>query len=175
MRNTLANLWYPLGGLQISEKQYLFRFYNKVDIDKVVKCVPWAFNNHLLVFHRLENNEDPMPVPLIYSWFWVQVHDLPPGFFRKQWQNRLVTLSEHLRICLGHGGSFCPIRLNRDFKETEIGWDISLRAPTRRASTTTSLWLWEDNEAGISRGILGMRSGEQTQKDKISSYKRETD
>ncbi|MBA0845366.1 hypothetical protein Goarm_022139 [Gossypium armourianum] len=49
----LIYVWWDISDL--GEKQYLFRFYNKV-----VNGVPWAFNNHLLVFHRLENNEDPM-------------------------------------------------------------------------------------------------------------------
>ncbi|MBA0632157.1 hypothetical protein Godav_000952, partial [Gossypium davidsonii] len=62
MKNTLANLWHPLGGVQISnlgEKWYLFRVFNIVDKDRVVKGAPWALNNHLLVFHRLDNSEDP--------------------------------------------------------------------------------------------------------------------
>ncbi|MBA0605569.1 hypothetical protein Godav_018132 [Gossypium davidsonii] len=41
----------------------------------------WTFNNHLLVFHRLKEEEDPMEVPLVFSAFWIQVHDLIPGFF----------------------------------------------------------------------------------------------
>ncbi|MBA0573563.1 hypothetical protein Golob_000832 [Gossypium lobatum] len=71
MKNTLANLWHPLGGVQIldlGEKRYLFRFFNIVDKNMVVKGAPWAFNNHLLVFHQLDNSEDPKQVPLIYSW-----------------------------------------------------------------------------------------------------------
>ncbi|MBA0727816.1 hypothetical protein Golax_000770 [Gossypium laxum] len=62
MKNTLANLWHPLGGVQIldlGEKRYLFRFFNIVDKNRVVKGTPWAFNNHLLVFNRLDNSEDP--------------------------------------------------------------------------------------------------------------------
>ncbi|MBA0771722.1 hypothetical protein Gotri_007203 [Gossypium trilobum] len=53
----------------LGEMGYLFRFYNRVDIDRVVKGASWTFNNHLLVFHQLENNEDPMQIPLIFSWF----------------------------------------------------------------------------------------------------------
>ncbi|MBA0737009.1 hypothetical protein Gogos_010492 [Gossypium gossypioides] len=33
---------------------FLFRFFHQLDIDRVVKGAPWAFNNHLLVFHRLD-------------------------------------------------------------------------------------------------------------------------
>ncbi|MBA0709506.1 hypothetical protein Golax_024537, partial [Gossypium laxum] len=31
-----------------------------LDIDRVVKGAPWTFNNHLLVFHRLQDNENTM-------------------------------------------------------------------------------------------------------------------
>ncbi|KAH1114870.1 hypothetical protein J1N35_008248 [Gossypium stocksii] len=48
----MANLWHPLGGIQISdlgEKRYLFRFFHKVDVEHVMSGTPWTFNNHLLV------------------------------------------------------------------------------------------------------------------------------
>ncbi|MBA0826275.1 hypothetical protein Goarm_011142 [Gossypium armourianum] len=84
MNNTLANLWHPLGGIQITdlrEKWFLFWFFNCVDFDRVVRGAHWTFNNHLLVFHCLRPSKDPLLVPLIYSYFWVQIHDLPPGLF----------------------------------------------------------------------------------------------
>ncbi|MBA0671706.1 hypothetical protein Goklo_029705 [Gossypium klotzschianum] len=37
--NTMADLWHPLGGIcitEIGEKRYLFQFFHKVDIDRVV-------------------------------------------------------------------------------------------------------------------------------------------
>ncbi|MBA0737738.1 hypothetical protein Gogos_011186 [Gossypium gossypioides] len=58
MRSTMTNLWHL-----------------------VVNWAPWAFNNHLLMIHRLEDGDDSMNVPLIYAIFWVQGHDIPPGFF----------------------------------------------------------------------------------------------
>ncbi|MBA0729546.1 hypothetical protein Golax_022726, partial [Gossypium laxum] len=67
MKNTLANVWHLIGGVVISdlgEKRFLFKFFHDVDIDKVIKGAPWTFNNHLLVFHRLLEDEDPMEVPL---------------------------------------------------------------------------------------------------------------
>ncbi|MBA0796005.1 hypothetical protein Gohar_006816 [Gossypium harknessii] len=84
MNNTLANLWHPLGGIQITdlrEKWFLFCFFNCVDFDRVVRGAHWTFNNHLLVFHCLRPSKDPLLVPLTCSYFWVQIHDLPPGLF----------------------------------------------------------------------------------------------
>lgn len=57
MHNTLANVWYPLGCFQITdlgEKRILFRFYNRVDFERVIRGALWTFNNHLLVFHCLK-------------------------------------------------------------------------------------------------------------------------
>ncbi|MBA0722630.1 hypothetical protein Golax_003289 [Gossypium laxum] len=82
MTNTLANLWHPIGEMVITilwEKRFMFKFYHEVDIYRVINDAPWTFNNHMLVFRRPLVNEDPMEVPLIYSFFWIQIHDLPSG------------------------------------------------------------------------------------------------
>ncbi|KAK5842266.1 hypothetical protein PVK06_004602 [Gossypium arboreum] len=74
-------------GISISdlgEKCFLFRSYVEVDVARVIQGSPWTFNNHLLVFHQLEKGEDPLQVLLYYVDFWVQVHDLPLGFYNKQ-------------------------------------------------------------------------------------------
>ncbi|PPS04462.1 hypothetical protein GOBAR_AA16201 [Gossypium barbadense] len=82
MKNMLANVWHLIGGLLIlnlREMRFLFKFFYEVDIDRVIKEAPWTFNNHLMVFHRLLEDEDSMEVPLTYSFLWVQIHDLLPG------------------------------------------------------------------------------------------------
>lgn len=86
MKNTMANLWHPLKGVQISDlggKQYLFRFFHELDLERLIIGTPWTFTNQLLVCHRLKEEDDPMEVPLVFSTFSVQVHDLPPKFFSK--------------------------------------------------------------------------------------------
>lgn len=86
MRNTLANRWHPLGGIEIldlGENRYLFCFIHQVDIERVIKVVHWSLNNHLLVFHRMQDMEDPILVPLFCTHFWVQMHDLPRGFISR--------------------------------------------------------------------------------------------
>ncbi|KAH1074290.1 hypothetical protein J1N35_026618 [Gossypium stocksii] len=46
-------------------------------------------------------------------------------------------------ICrkLGHGESFCPLRLRLDSTKIIFGWDISLRVVVRRRNTVSSRWL----------------------------------
>ncbi|MBA0555996.1 hypothetical protein Golob_026139, partial [Gossypium lobatum] len=39
IRNMLANLWHPLGGISITDigkKRVLFRFYNMIDLKRVI-------------------------------------------------------------------------------------------------------------------------------------------
>ncbi|MBA0805025.1 hypothetical protein Gohar_004570, partial [Gossypium harknessii] len=63
MRSTMANFLHPVKGIQIldlGEKRFLFRFYYKMDLERVLKGSPWAFNNHLLMLHHLRDGEDPL-------------------------------------------------------------------------------------------------------------------
>ncbi|MBA0585689.1 hypothetical protein Gorai_016456, partial [Gossypium raimondii] len=56
-------IFHSLEGVMISnlgKKCYLFKFYHERDIDRVVNSALWTFNNHLLIFHRLEDNKDPL-------------------------------------------------------------------------------------------------------------------
>ncbi|MBA0553678.1 hypothetical protein Golob_012838 [Gossypium lobatum] len=67
MRNTMANLRRLLGGitiLDLGEKRYLFKFYNPLDLDRVINGTPWTFNNHLLVFNLLKEDNDLLQVAL---------------------------------------------------------------------------------------------------------------
>lgn len=44
---------------------------------------PWTHNSNPLVLHELKKGEQPREVPLVYADFWIQVYDLPFGFFVK--------------------------------------------------------------------------------------------
>ncbi|KAH1073174.1 hypothetical protein J1N35_025502 [Gossypium stocksii] len=61
-----------------------------MDLERVQNGVPWTFNNHLLIFQWMDKGKDPPKVLLIYTWFWVQVHDVPPSFYFEgiAWQLR---------------------------------------------------------------------------------------
>ncbi|MFQ6619409.1 hypothetical protein Gotur_000470 [Gossypium turneri] len=205
MRTVMADLWHPLGGVSIAdvgEKRFVFQFYCEMDFDRVVKGAPWTFNNHLLVFHHLKQGEDPLEVDLLYTEFWVQIYNLPPGFFtesiakqfgdfigvfveydtkaiaaglrsymlirvkvdiRQSLKRRkklimakkefFVTfkyerLSTFCFLCgkLGHSENCCPIRMVTGRKELSLEWDISLKAPPRRAVKGGSVWLREPTE-----------------------------
>ncbi|KAH1047686.1 hypothetical protein J1N35_038470 [Gossypium stocksii] len=208
LKNTLVDLWHLLRGVSITElanKRILFRFYSEVDLKRVLDGLPWFFNRHLIVFHKLEGGEDPDSVPLWHTVFWVQVHNLPVGvtsegtarqlgdfvgkfmeydtsivtrggsnFIRirvmldvrlplkrkkriSMGQNKLIyALFQYERLplfCfiygrLGHGESYCDVRLTLRDQQVAFGWDLSLRAMPRRRGQVASKWLREESRMG---------------------------
>ncbi|XP_031108655.1 uncharacterized protein LOC116013142 [Ipomoea triloba] len=79
----MAGVWRPTFGLtmrQLQPHRFLIRFYNELDIDRVLAGGPWTFGQCLLVMQRLEPGVDPELVVLQQAEFWVQIHSLPVGF-----------------------------------------------------------------------------------------------
>ncbi|MBA0734620.1 hypothetical protein Gogos_018520 [Gossypium gossypioides] len=82
LRNTMADLWHPIGGIcitDIGEKRYLFQFFHEVDINRVLAGMPWFFNNHLLILKRVLYGDNPTVLELNSTEFWIQVYELPQG------------------------------------------------------------------------------------------------
>ncbi|PPD85808.1 hypothetical protein GOBAR_DD17245 [Gossypium barbadense] len=82
LRNTLADLWHPIGGIcitEIGEKRYLFHFFHEINIERVITGTPWFFNTHALILQKVPAEGNPTVMELNHSEFWIQVHDLPPG------------------------------------------------------------------------------------------------
>lgn len=82
MRNVIASLWRPKEGIEIHDLggwRYSFIFYHIMDLRKVVEGGPWSFEQANLVFHQLEESEDPRMVASQEMEIWVQVYDVPRG------------------------------------------------------------------------------------------------
>ncbi|KAK5811703.1 hypothetical protein PVK06_027064 [Gossypium arboreum] len=58
---------------------------------------------------------------------------------------------------LGHSGSFCQIRMSREEKAVELGWDLSFRAQSRRGTAMSSVWLLENSDKRDFGSINGQR------------------
>lgn len=71
------------------EVVFFSRFFYKMDLERVIKGSLWTFNSHLLMLHRLMRGEDQMKVPLIYMSYWVQIHEVPIGFFNESLARQL--------------------------------------------------------------------------------------
>ncbi|MBA0701695.1 hypothetical protein Goari_020339, partial [Gossypium aridum] len=183
MKSTMANLWHPVRGVQIrdlGEKRYLFKFFHIIDMERVINGAPWTFNNHMLIFHKLQGGEDPLKVPLVSSPFWVQVHGVPIWFYSEnlamQLGNFIGIFQDYDGSSLGkenmnfmrirvqvdiqrplrrknHNDSFCEAKMEVGAEVNELGWDLSLRAPSRRAQAMSSVWLREEggSEGGMNK------------------------
>lgn len=58
---------------------------------------------------------------------------------------------------LGHSSSFCQIRMSREEKAVELGWDLSFRAQSRRGTAMSSVWLLENSDERDFGSINGQR------------------
>lgn len=82
MQSVLASLWRPKEGVEIHDLggyRYSFVFFHILDLQKVIEGGPWTFEQSLLVYHKLQTNEDPYLVLLNSMDIWLQVYDIPKG------------------------------------------------------------------------------------------------
>ncbi|MBA0799939.1 hypothetical protein Gohar_010417 [Gossypium harknessii] len=145
------------------EMRYLFKFFYKMDIERVINEALWTFNNHLLIMHRLEENKDLMQMSLIFSSFWVQVHDLPPRFFSenvmKQLGNFIGRFLEYDMKQLSRGmKNYLRVRVQLDVRcplkrrkkimisPRKCTYDLSLKAQPMRVAAMNSVWLREEGD-----------------------------
>lgn len=83
MQNVLASVWRPKEGVEIHDirgLRYSFVFYHPMDLQKVLEGGPRSFEQSMLVYSKVQENEDPKTVQLNDSEIWVQVYDVPKGF-----------------------------------------------------------------------------------------------
>lgn len=100
---------------------YLDFFFCHMDLKRVCDGMPWTFNRHLIIFHKMGQGEDPLQFPLIYSAFWVQIHNLPLGFISegiaRQFGNFIGTFLEYYASLIARGVSrFMRIRVRIDVR-----------------------------------------------------------
>lgn len=61
--------------------------------------------------------------------------------------------------CSRHNDSYCDTKMMIGTDFIEMGWDLSLRALSRRTLSMNSIWLREDEDGDKERGWLENRSG----------------
>lgn len=75
-----------LEGMEIHDLRgfrYSSMFYHKLDLEKVIDRGPWSFEQAILVFHHMKENEEPHLVALKEAEMLVQVYDIPRGLLSK--------------------------------------------------------------------------------------------
>ncbi|KAK5824612.1 hypothetical protein PVK06_019393 [Gossypium arboreum] len=124
LRNTMADLWHPIGGICISDlgkKRYLFQFFHDVDVQRVLSNTPWFFNNHLIILQKVQKGGDRSAILLNFIEFWVQIHDLPPGLITK---TIAMQFREFLGKFLEYDTSILTLGLEK-FMRTRVRLDVS--------------------------------------------------
>lgn len=87
MQHSLASLWKPGKGVYIRSLEpnlFLFQFYHEVDISRVIEGSPWTYDRMQLVFERLNEGDNPRMLQINKLDFWVQLHDIQPGFMTER-------------------------------------------------------------------------------------------
>ncbi|KAA3482762.1 reverse transcriptase [Gossypium australe] len=97
-----------------------------MDLERVLKGCPWTFNNHLLVLHTIQWGEDPLRIPLIKAPFWIQIHDIPIGFFS---ENLAIQLGNFIGEFMEYNGSNLS-KENRNYMRIRVKIDV--RRPLKR-------------------------------------------
>lgn len=87
MQDSLASLWKPSRGVYIRKFEpnlFLFQFYHEVDITRVIEGSPWTYDRMQLVFELLNEGDNPRLIQINKLDFWVQLHDIQPGFMTER-------------------------------------------------------------------------------------------
>lgn len=96
MQNVIASLSCPREGMEIhhiGNQRYSFVFFHVLDRQKVLEGGSWTFEQSLLGYHCLKDNEDPQVVQLNNMDIWVQIYDLPEGLVS---ENVLQTIGDYV-------------------------------------------------------------------------------
>lgn len=83
MQNVMTSLWRPKEGMEVHDLgsfRYSFVFYHMMDLHKVLEGGPWTFEQSMMIYHRLLDNEDQHMVQLQEADMWVQIYDILKGF-----------------------------------------------------------------------------------------------
>ncbi|MBA0633563.1 hypothetical protein Godav_025200 [Gossypium davidsonii] len=141
LRNTMVDLWNPIGGICIT------------DLGK-----NGIFSNSFMRLTLL--GENPVALELNLKEFWRQVHKLPPGLMTEsmakqfgdfcgkflEYDTSIPSLGHkkymHIRVFLDVSA---PLKL--ELSKIVFGWDLSLRAVVRHRNTTMSRWLREADDS----------------------------
>lgn len=124
MRDTLSSIWRPVKGVFMEEtstpNMFLFRFFHKLDMQRVIDEGPWTFNQQVLLVKRLEETDQLASMQLTNLYIWLQVHELPIDFN-----------SEHILKSIGdYVGTFRASdpknlqRLSRSFLRIQVTIDV---------------------------------------------------
>ncbi|KAL0378827.1 UNVERIFIED_CONTAM: hypothetical protein Sradi_3188200 [Sesamum radiatum] len=124
VRTTLKAAMNPVKGMEISkigEGRLLFKFHHRLDKSRVWERSPWMFDKNLLVLNDVVDDENPLIVPLNWSFFHIHVHGLPVKQMTKEMAeaigHRLGKYEDSADSCQFMWGSSMRLRVALDISK----------------------------------------------------------
>ncbi|MBA0600223.1 hypothetical protein Gorai_006418, partial [Gossypium raimondii] len=151
MRSMFANLWYPLGGVSISdirEKRYLFRFYYEIDLKRIYN-LPMGFMSKGMAY-QFGNFIDTL-----MEYDTTSISKGIDRFLRIRYEK----LKLFCFLCgkLGHWEGFCSMWVT-------FGWDILLKGMVERVFGGTKLDMSMELGSNMEDNLLEVVDGKKRQR-----------
>lgn len=87
MQHKMTSLWKPCRGMyvkQLDVNHFIFQFYHKLDIKRVVEGSPWTFGCFQLSFAHLQGGDNLRTLPINNLDVWVELYGMSPGFMSQR-------------------------------------------------------------------------------------------
>lgn len=80
MKDQLSTIWMLVKGVTIKlleQDRFLFQFYHKMDMERVLLGEPWLFDNYMLVLTKIQPGDPFLSMPLDHVDMWVKFATYP--------------------------------------------------------------------------------------------------
>ncbi|KAG8500503.1 hypothetical protein CXB51_004519 [Gossypium anomalum] len=155
MKTTMANLWHPVRSVRIldsGEKRFLFQFFHSMDMERI-HDIPAGYYSEALAKQLGEF------IGLFLEYDGANMGKGYQNFLRVRIQLDVRSPLKRKKQIID---SFCEAKMALGTEITEMGWDLSLRAQSRKARAQSSIWLRKE-KGGIRDGYF---NGNKTSKQK---------
>ena len=89
-----------------------------MDVTRIIQSKPWCFDKHLVVLEKFEADVHVRELQFNKATFWVQVHDIPIRFMKREIAENIYDIIGEVSRSIGgvdeDGGSFIQVRVTLD-------------------------------------------------------------
>ncbi|XP_040992702.1 uncharacterized protein LOC121239512 [Juglans microcarpa x Juglans regia] len=122
LKLTMTKLWNPEGRIvfnEVGHNRFIIEFHKEVDIERVLKGIPWSFDKHLICVQDFDSSTPPTEINFTHEPFWIQLHGMPLAAMNIEGGESIgASVGEVITVDVdGEGiewGKFLRIRLNMD-------------------------------------------------------------
>lgn len=120
MKSRMGELWKPTEGVHfrtLNNNKYLFQFFHRLDLKRVIEGGPWSFDYCPLIVKTLKDGDNPSKIPLNGMDIWVRLYDVPIGYVNEAMAKLM--------------GNYIGIYIQYDPKNANEVWKDYMRARVR--------------------------------------------